>query len=331
MRAYEASGKTVEEAISEGLNKLNLSLGEVQVEILDEGSKGLFGLFGSKLARVRLTVQEDVDRETRSVFADSLDSYDARQQAPERAPRPAKPAREPKPAREREPRQEQAAKPAREPRAEKPVKEREPKAAAPAKAEEEQAEKPARKRGARKPRSQRERPAPQPVEPAEQKDPASLEGMVQGFLQKLTGLMGVEVSVAVHTDEEGNIRAVMNGDALGILIGRRGETLDALQYLCSLHLNRGREGYTRVTLDSEGYRQKREEALVRLANRMANRAQKTGRRVSLEPMNPYERRILHSALQHHPGITTHSEGEEPNRHVVITLSKDAPQDDAGQD
>ena len=108
---------------------------------------------------------------------------------------------------------------------------------------------------------------------------------------------------------------------LGILIGRRGETLDALQYLTSLKVNRGQEGYTRVTLDTENYRAKREEALARLANRMANRAIKTGRKVSLEPMNPYERRILHSALQSNDQVDTHSEGEEPNRHVVITLRK----------
>ena len=131
--------------------------------------------------------------------------------------------------------------------------------------------------------------------------------------------MGVNVSVAVKNDEEGNVRVNMEGDTLGILIGRRGETLDALQYLTSLQVNKGQDDYTRVTLDTEGYRAKREEALVRLANRMANRAQKTGRKVSLEPMNPYERRILHSALQDHPAVTTHSEGEEPNRHVVITL------------
>lgn len=109
--------------------------------------------------------------------------------------------------------------------------------------------------------------------------------------------MGVEVDVAVGTDKDGNVYANMTGDTLGILIGRRGETLDALQYLTSLKVNRGQEGYTRVTLDTENYRAKREEALARLANRMANRAIKTGRKVSLEPMNPYERRILHSALQ----------------------------------
>ena len=109
------------------------------------------------------------------------------------------------------------------------------------------------------------------------------------------------------------------GDTLGILIGRRGETLDAIQYLTSLQVNRGNEDYIRVVLDTENYRAKREDSLRRLAMRMANRAQKTGRRVVMEPMNPYERRVMHTALQDHPAVTTHSEGEEPNRRVVITL------------
>ena len=139
------------------------------------------------------------------------------------------------------------------------------------------------------------------------------------FLSNVTKLMGVEVSITPRRDEEGNLRVDMMGDTLGILIGRRGETLDALQYLTSLFVNRGQENYIRVTLDTENYRAKREEALTRLANRMANRAVKTGRKVVMEPMNPYERRILHSALQGNDAVTTHSEGDEPNRHVVITL------------
>ncbi|MDO4349480.1 MAG: RNA-binding cell elongation regulator Jag/EloR, partial [Eubacteriales bacterium] len=149
----------------------------------------------------------------------------------------------------------------------------------------------------------------------------SAEERAKAFLSDVTRLMGVDVSVNVRRDEEGNVRVDMFGDTLGILIGRRGETLDALQYLTSLYVNRGRDEYTRVTLDTENYRAKREESLRRLANRMANRAVKTGRKVVMEPMNPYERRILHSALQQNDAVTTHSEGEEPNRHVVITLKQ----------
>lgn len=330
MSAYESTGKTVEEAVSEGLKKLGLSIGEVQVDILEEGSKGLFGLFGSKTARVRLTVKEEERRET--VFADSLSSYDAERRAPKKAEKPAEPAKAvpqaPReipqaPKAERAPKPDKPQRPARlnvDSAEQAPKTERGPKP--------ERIEKPARAPKAEKPLLSR-MPS-EPAVPAEQRDPQSDEGKVQAFLQELTRLMGLEISVHVHTDEEGNIRVSMQGDTLGILIGRRGETLDALQYLTSLHINRGRQEYTRVTLDSEGYRAKREDALVRLANRMANRAQRTGRKVSLEPMNPYERRILHSALQGHEGISTHSEGEEPNRHVVITVSRDAKPVQGGQ-
>ena len=323
MSTYESTGKTVEEAISEGLKRLGLSIGEVQVDILEEGSKGLFGLFGSKTARVRLTVKEEERRET--VFADSLSSYDAERRAPKKAEKPAEPAKAVPQAPREVP---QAPKAERAPKPDKPQRparlnadsaEQAPKAERGPKPE--RIEKPARAPKAEKPLLSRI--PSEPAVPAEQRDPQSDEGKVQAFLQELTRLMGLEISVHVHTDEEGNIRVSMQGDTLGILIGRRGETLDALQYLTSLHINRGRQEYTRVTLDSEGYRAKREDALVRLANRMANRAQRTGRKVSLEPMNPYERRILHSALQGHEGISTHSEGEEPNRHVVITVSRDA--------
>ena len=330
MSAYESIGKTVEEAVSEGLKKLGLSIGEVQVDILEEGSKGLFGLFGSKTARVRLTVKEEERRET--VFADSLSSYDAERRAPKKAEKPAEPAKAVPQAPREVP---QAPKAERAPKPDKPQRparlnadsaEQAPKAERGPKPE--RIEKPARAPKAEKPLLSRI--PSEPAVPAEQRDPQSDEGKVQAFLQELTRLMGLEISVHVHTDEEGNIRVSMQGDTLGILIGRRGETLDALQYLTSLHINRGRQEYTRVTLDSEGYRAKREDALVRLANRMANRAQRTGRKVSLEPMNPYERRILHSALQGHEGISTHSEGEEPNRHVVITVSRDAKPIQGGQ-
>ena len=157
--------------------------------------------------------------------------------------------------------------------------------------------------------------------PAEQLDAESPAGVAKEFLAELTKLMGVDVTIDMGTDAEGNVYGFMQGDTLGILIGRRGETLDALQYLTSLKVNRGRDSYTRVTLDTENYRAKREDTLIRLANRMANRALRTGRKVSLEPMNPYERRIIHFALQQNEGVTTHSEGDEPNRHVVITHKK----------
>ena len=296
MKVHEVTGRTIEEAISQGLQELGVSISDVTVDIVEEGSKGLFGLFGSRPAKVRLSLKEDENEKesARAILESAL-----KEEAPA-----AKPAKEPK--------QKKAA----EAKAQQPEAKEE---------KEEKAEKPAKAAKSRPPKEKKAKEEKAPAEPkeivpAEQADRATAAGKAQEFLQDLTKLMGVNVSVAVATDEEGNVRVNMEGDTLGILIGRRGETLDALQYLTSLQVNKGQNTYTRVTLDTEGYRAKREEALKRLANRMANRAQKTGR-VSLEPMNPYERRILHSALQDHPAVTTHSEGEEPNRHVVITLKQ----------
>lgn len=137
------------------------------------------------------------------------------------------------------------------------------------------------------------------------------------FLTELLGKMGVEGKVLAAQTEDG-LRLRIDGDAMGLLIGRRGETLDALQYLVSLHVNRTSEEYQRITLDTEGYRSRREETLCRLARKTASQVRATGRPIAMEPMNPYERRILHSALQDFRGVTTHSEGEEPNRRVIIT-------------
>lgn len=318
MKEYEVSARTIEEAISKGLEELGVSISDVTVDVLEEGSKGLFGLFGSRPAKIRLTMKEDEDQQemAHAILADALKEEEPKPKKQPKAEKKEKPAEKPekkeKPAEKKEKPADQASKAEKTEKTEKTEKPEKPAA--------EKGEKPAPK--PRKPREKKEPQAPaepKVIVPAEQADRATAAGRAQEFLQELTQRMNVNVSVAVSTDEEGNVRVNMEGDTLGILIGRRGETLDALQYLTSLQVNKGQEGYTRVTLDTEGYRAKREEALVRLANRMANRAQKTGRKVSLEPMNPYERRILHSALQDHPAVTTHSEGEEPNRHVVITL------------
>lgn len=136
------------------------------------------------------------------------------------------------------------------------------------------------------------------------------------FLDGLFRRMGV--SAVAHAEEsEEMIRIQVDGDSTGVLIGRRGETLDSLQYLTSLVVNKDAEQYRRIFLDTENYREKREETLVNLANRIAAKVAKTGRRVVLEPMNPYERRILHATLHDHPSVCTVSEGEEPYRRVVI--------------
>ena len=142
------------------------------------------------------------------------------------------------------------------------------------------------------------------------------------FLAELLVKMGIEGKVLAANTDNG-LRLCIDADTMGILIGRRGETLDALQYIVSLYANRNRkeDGYLRVTLDTEGYRSRREETLRRLARKSASKVRATGHAVVMEPMNPYERRVLHSALQGFRGVSTHSEGEEPNRRVVITPEK----------
>ena len=128
-----------------------------------------------------------------------------------------------------------------------------------------------------------------------------------------------EVKVTSWIDEEGALSINMEGDNMGILIGKRGQTLDSLQYLANRVANKMQDGYVRVKLDTEDYRRRRKETLETLAKNIASKVKRTRRTVSLEPMNPYERRIIHSALQADPSVSTHSEGEEPYRRVVVTL------------
>ena len=301
MRQYEASAKTKEEAIELGLQELGVSIGDVDVMVVEEGSKGLFGLFGSRPVKVRLTVKDSEE----DPLADLLEEKEPakaqkNEKKAERKPAEKKAASEKKPAPEKKKEEKKAEQVSEPVKAEEKAEESKPAA----------------------------RPEIRPMEKpevtmiaADQLAEDSPAGVAHAFLAELTRLMGVDVTIDMGTDAEGNVYGYINGDTLGILIGRRGETLDAVQYLTSLKVNRGREGYTRVTLDTENYRAKREDTLIRLANRMANRALRTGRKVSLEPMNPYERRIIHYALQQTDGVTTHSEGDEPNRHVVITNKK----------
>jgi len=362
MRSQEFTGKTTQEAIDAGLAALGVTIADVHVDVIQEGAKGLFGLFGSKPACVRLTVMEE-EKEDDQGLSDLLSSFSLnepsrRKAAPKQEKKPeakAEKKAEPKPETKPEVKAEKKAEPKPEVKPEVKTEEKtevktEAKAEKKAekkpeaKAEKKAEEKTDRPKQQRKPRAQKA-PKAEKAEKAEEKaaepreyapmvpakpftptEPPVLHaedtpaGKAQRFLMEVTGLMNVKVDVYVDDTREDGLYIHMIGDTLGILIGRRGETLDALQYLTSLQVNKGREGYIRVTLDTENYRAKREDSLRRLAQRMANRAQKTGRKVVLEPMNPYERRVLHTALQNHPAVTTHSEGEEPNRRVVIMLN-----------
>ena len=357
MRSQEFTGKTTQEAIDAGLAAFGVTIADVHVDVLQEGAKGLFGLFGSKPALVRITVMEE-EREDDHGLSDLLGSFSLNEQQPQRKKKPAAPKQEapkaeakaevkaevkpevkkeapkkeaPKAEKKAEPKPEKKAEAQAEVKAEEKAEEKAEAAAEKrAEAKEKRERKPRPKKKAEpKPAKETEKKDYQPMEPAQTFIPTeppvmhaedTIAGRAQRFLMDVTDRMGVKVDVYVDDSREDSLYIHMVGDTLGILIGRRGETLDALQYLTSLQVNKGREGYIRVTLDTENYRAKREDSLRRLAQRMANRAQKTGRKVVLEPMNPYERRVLHTALQNHPAVTTHSEGEEPNRRVVIMLA-----------
>ena len=150
----------------------------------------------------------------------------------------------------------------------------------------------------------------------------SVEDVAKNFLRDVFEAMNMEVAVDVKYDEEGRTMDIdLAGDEMGVLIGKRGQTLDSLQYLVSLVVNKGTEDYIRVKVDTENYRNRRKETLENLAKNISYKVKRTKRSVSLEPMNPYERRIIHSALQNDKYVTTHSEGEEPFRRVVVTLRK----------
>ena len=144
---------------------------------------------------------------------------------------------------------------------------------------------------------------------------------VEDFLKNTMKAMDMEVELKTEIDQDGALCVDMSGEHMGILIGKRGQTLDSLQYLANRVANKHQEGYVRVKIDTENYRARREETLRHLAKNIAHKVKRNRRPVALEPMNPYERRIIHSALQSDPYVMTHSEGEEPFRKVVITLKK----------
>ena len=313
MKSIEVTGKTVKDAFNKGLAELGCTSADVEMQVIEMGSPGLFGMFG-KPAKVRLTVKGEDPALDIEMPTLSLDTPSARK------PRTEKKKEQPK----AEKKEEEVAAPVVE--------------EAPVATETEEVEAEAKPQHKRRSRNRKHRennaseaqssenrevaPAPivehEPFIAIPEEEQSETAKSAKAFLSGLTERMGVPVEIAICENEE-QLRMQMTGENMSLLIGRRGETLDALQYLTSLNVNRSREDYLRVSIDTENYRAKREEALRKLAVRMAGRAKKNGRRVALEPMNPYERRILHSALQNDPEVTTHSEGEEPYRRVIITL------------
>lgn len=150
----------------------------------------------------------------------------------------------------------------------------------------------------------------------------TIEDSIKDFLNQVFDAMGMEVEILVtKEDDEKNINVELKGKDMGVLIGKRGQTLDSLQYLTNLAVNKQSDSYVKIKLDTEDYRKRRRDTLENLARNIAYKVKRTKRPVSLEPMNPFERRVIHSALQNDRYVTTHSEGEEPYRHVVVTLKR----------
>ena len=149
-----------------------------------------------------------------------------------------------------------------------------------------------------------------------------VEDNIRDFLEKVFAAMSLPVEILIEKEESGKVINVeLKGDDMGVLIGKRGQTLDSLQYLTNLAVNKNSEEYVKVKIDTEDYRKRRRETLENLARNIAYKVKRTKHPVSLEPMNPFERRVIHYALQNDKFVTTHSEGEEPYRHVVVTLKR----------
>ena len=287
------SGKTIDLAIEAALTQLGLDRDSVSVMVLQQAKSGFLG-FGAQPAKVQVTYEAPdpvvVEKPKSALGAASRSK-----------PKAAAPVKKPEA-------------PKAEPVKAEPVKAESVKPAAP-KVEKPKAEKPkAEKPRAEKPKAEKKVAAPKTYAPAE---PGSVEEKIEVFLKGLLERMGSN-AVPHCWKEEGNSYEVdLVGDDLGYLIGRRGDTLDALQHLTNYTVNRDVEGHIRVNVDAEAYRQKREDSLRRYARKKAQQVLKARRRTTLEPMNAYERHVIHSALQDMENITTHSTGTEPNRRVVI--------------
>lgn len=268
--------KDVDSAVKLALEDLQLGIDEVDVTVLEEPSRGFFGI-GQKLALVKVEKKKE-------------------------AKEPPKETKKPEVKKEKKPEKPQAA------------LEEKPKAA--------KAETPKRKKERAPRRAEREM---QDLEPVIEKIPEDELIDVQDhaalkFLEEVTKEMGLDLDIKAKAGKE-TLYIDIQGKDSGTVIGKRGQTLDAIQYLTSLVVNKEQSGYTRVVIDAENYRAKREKTLELLAIRLAKKVGKTKRSIKLEPMNPYERKVIHATLQNHPYVTTRSEGQDPYRRVIIELKR----------
>ena len=306
-----ATGKTIDLAIAAALEQLGMDRDSVSVEVLDNPRSGFLGI-GAQPAKVKVTYEapDEPPKPALSSASRSKPKKPAQEEAS--APRviaPAAPAAAPAPAMAQQPRSEQ------KPQQPKPAREQKPRTD----------RKPQQPRAPKAPAERREQPAA-PKAPVEPKvyapaESGSLEEKIEQFVKGLLEHMGSDaVPHAVKSADE-TYMVDLVGENLGILIGRRGETLDAIQHLTNYAVNRGQTKRVRINVDAENYRLKREESLQRLAAKVAGKVVKYRRNITLEPMNAYERHVIHAALQDHPDVTTFSTGTEPNRRIVVAYSR----------
>ena len=282
MSYIDVTGKTEDEALRKGLEQLGMDRDDVSVSILERAKSGFLGI-GATPARIRITYgPEDAPVAEEPVAAPRIIPEKPAEKPTEKAAE--KPV-QPKPAQPKQPRQEK-------PRQERPQPEKRPEAAAPA--------------------------APQVDLPECDDDNAK---RIVAFVSGLLEHMDSAAQVKVYEVEKGRYKVLLVGEKLGQLIGHRGETLDAIQQLTNYAVNTGADKRIRVQMDAENYRAKREQSLESLARKVAGKVQKYRRSVTLEPMNAYERHVIHATLQDVKGVTTYSVGTEPNRRVVVAFDR----------
>ena len=295
-----ATGKTIDLAIESALTQLGLDRDSVSVQVLQQAKAGFLG-FGAQPAKVQVTYEVPdpvvVPEKPKSALGSASRSKPKAKPVVEKKPEPEKPA----PKVEKKVEAPKVEAPKAQPKKEQPKKEK-------------KAEQPKAPKAPKAPKEQKEIKAPRVYTPAE---PGSTEEKIEVFIKGLLEHMGSKAIPHAFKENDNTYFVELVGEDLGYLIGRRGDTLDAIQHLSNYTINRGVEGHIRINVDAESYREKREDSLRRYARKKAQQVLKARRRTTLEPMNAYERHVIHSALQDMENISTHSTGTEPNRRVVI--------------
>lgn len=299
--SIRVSAKTVDDAITEALIQLGVTSDRLEYEVIEKGSAGFLGI-GMKQAVIEARRKKDDAEETVDDFKKEIEKELKKDFSKENKKEFRKDFK-------KENKQSQKA-------PEKEIVKEEVKKEVKEEIKEEIKEDTSEKEVKKEVKETTQRRNVELAEVTEETVKA-----VETFLKETLQAMGMSVEIESTIEDDGSLNVDMKGDNMGILIGKRGQTLDSLQYLANRVANKHQSGYVRVKLDTENYRSRREETLKHLAKNIAHKVKRNRRPVALEPMNPYERRIIHSALQSDPYVTTHSEGEEPYRKVVVTLKR----------